>query len=79
MSRNRRNGAWGMSFVSTDSQAQETHSWLTPLKLIKSLGDFDLDPCAYPGHRTANELICLPNDGLKMDWFGRVWLNPPYG
>mgnify|MGYP001439554059 CR=1 FL=1 len=68
-----------MIFTSTDSNKQETHVWLTPLSLIRELGDFDLDPCAYPSHRTAKKLICLPNDGLIQEWKGRVWLNPPYG
>lgn len=68
-----------MSFNSTDSPKAETHTWLTPISLIRELGQFDLDPCGYPGHATAERLICLPNDGLKQSWHGRVWLNPPYG
>ena len=76
-----------MSFVATDPQSHqgESNTWLTPLSLVRSLGEFDLDPCAYPGHATAKNLICLPDDGLKIPWHGfspgrpRVWLNPPYG
>lgn len=71
-----------MSFVSTDPQNHEgkTNTWLTPLWLIKELGEFDLDPCGFENHKTANELFLLPDkDGLKLQWFGRVWLNPPYG
>lgn len=68
-----------MSFVSTDSQAAESHTWLTPLTLVKSLGEFDLDPCGFPGHPTAKKLVTLPEDGLAVTWVGRVWLNPPYG
>ena len=67
------------AFTSTDSSKAETTTWLTPLPLINSLGIFDLDPCAFNGHSTAKKLICLPDDGLKSEWFGRVWLNPPYG
>lgn len=66
-------------FLATDSQLAESTTWLTPLSLVQSLGQFDLDPCGYPGHQTAKKLICLPDDGLKSDWVGRVWLNPPYG
>lgn len=55
--------------------------WLTPPEIIEALGDFDFDPCAYPNqiNKTAVKMICLPEDGLSVDWHGRVWLNPPYG
>ena len=51
---------------------------LTPLSLIYKLGSFDLDPCGLSFHKTAKHIYQLPVDGLKEDWFGRVWLNPPY-
>ncbi len=59
-----------------------THVWLTPPQIIKSLGVFDLDPCAAPEPRpwdTALRHITLPEDGLKTEWFGRIWCNPPFG
>lgn len=70
-----------MTFISTDpvSHKGQTNSWLTPLWLINELGEFDLDPCGFKHHKTANKIIQLPEDGLKIDWVGRVWLNPPYG
>lgn len=55
--------------------------WLTPVELIESLGTFDLDPCS-PINRpwpTANIHYTKQDDGLKQNWNGRVWLNPPYG
>lgn len=61
------------------SARAQTTTWLTPLEHVRDLGEFDLDPCAAPGHQTARRLICLPEDGLAADWEGRVWLNPPYG
>lgn len=51
---------------------------LTPLALLSRLGTFDFDPCAFPGHQTAKNLVCWPEDGLQKNWEGRVWLNPPY-
>lgn len=51
---------------------------LTPLSLLNRMGPFDLDPCAFPDHATATNLICWPEDGLQAPWNGRVWLNPPY-
>lgn len=67
-----------MSFVSTDpvSHKGKTDVWLTPLSLIERIGDFDYDPCPYPGHQTAKKLEIA--DGLKSKWHGKVWLNPPY-
>jgi hypothetical protein len=61
---------------------ETTDVGLTPPSLIKSLGEFDLDPCCpnYLPWRTAKDFYSLDNsqDGLKLDWNGRVWLNPPY-
>lgn len=67
-----------MSFFSTDPQSHKgkTDTWLTPLWLFEYLGDFDLDPCPFHGHRTAKTL--LVGDGLKEKWTGKIWLNPPY-
>lgn len=60
---------------------QVKEEWLTPPELVRALGPFDLDPCA-PASRpwdTASRHVSLPQDGLAIDWQGRVWLNPPYG
>lgn len=57
------------------------HEWLTPPKLLKALGPFDLDPCS-PIDRpwdTAAKHYTFNDDGLSQPWNGRVWLNPPYG
>lgn len=58
-----------------------TNEWLTPPELLKSLGEFDLDPCA-PVNRpwdTALKHYTINDDGLLCAWHGRVWMNPPYG
>ena len=55
--------------------------WLTPPKIIRALGPFDLDPCS-PIKRpwpTARQHYTLEDNGLLKPWHGRVWLNPPYG
>ena len=69
------------SFYATDpvSHKGKTNSWLTPLNIVHSLGEFDLDPCGFEFHKTAKNIIQLPLDGLEEKWEGRVWLNPPYG
>jgi len=55
--------------------------WLTPPEIVKSLGIFDLDPCAAVDQpwQTAKRHFTIVDDGLKQTWFGRVWMNPPYG
>lgn len=69
----------GFAALDNSNHQGETDTWLTPLKLVRSLGEFDLDPCGFPGHLTAKRSIILPDNGLAHDWNGRVWLNPPYG
>lgn len=55
--------------------------WYTPPEIISSLGSFDLDPCspANPPYKIANKIYTKEDNGLVLPWFGRVWLNPPYG
>lgn len=55
--------------------------WLTPPFILESLGEFDLDPCAPVKRpwKTAKDHYTIDDDGLFLSWFGRVWLNPPYG
>jgi len=66
-----------------NSNTENEEQWLTPPELIKSLGEFDLDPCSpEPEIRpwdTAAGHFSKSDDGLKTPWFGRVWCNPPYG
>jgi hypothetical protein len=69
----------GFNSCDPPSQKGKTNSWLTPLSLVNSLGEFDLDPCGFKYHKTANNIYQLPQDGLLLPWSGRVWLNPPYG
>lgn len=54
--------------------------WYTPPQMVKSLGEFDLDPCAARDGEInhAKENWRPPVNGLMRDWFGRVWLNPPF-
>jgi hypothetical protein len=55
--------------------------WLTPPVIIKTLGPFDLDPCA-PIKRpwpTAKKHYTIEDNGLIKPWEGLVFCNPPYG
>jgi hypothetical protein len=65
---------------SHQSASGGSDEWLTPPHLLETLGPFDLDPCA-PINRpwpTAARHFTIADDGLRQDWHGRVWLNPPY-
>jgi phage N-6-adenine-methyltransferase len=64
-----------------ETTVSATDVWLTPPAIIKALGEFDLDPCASLDRPwdTAGHHYTIEDDGLKQEWFGRVWCNPPYG
>jgi hypothetical protein len=55
--------------------------WLTPPDLVQKLGEFDLDPCSpiNPPFLHAKNNFTANENGLTQKWFGRVYLNPPYG
>jgi len=61
---------------------KENDEWYTPPEIIRSLGEFDLDPCtsieAYNINHSAKNYYTVEDNGLSKDWFGRVWINPPY-
>lgn len=71
-----------MSGFTHEAPVSESHDWYTPPWVFEMLGlTFDLDPC-HPRERLpwvpVYETYSLPDDGLALPWFGKVWLNPPY-
>ena len=68
---------------------KRTHSkhksveWYTPAWIFDELGiEFDLDPSSPHDMETsvpAATKYTIFDDGLKKPWFGKVWMNPPYG
>jgi phage N-6-adenine-methyltransferase len=61
------------------------NEWHTPAKYIElargMLGNIDLDPASSEAAQRvvmANNFLTLADDGLKFEWNGKVWLNPPY-
>ena len=66
-----------ISFERTDNK----EDWITPKNILDELGHFDLDPCSshYNKNKYADNEFFIEDDGLKKEWFGRVWCNPPYG
>ena len=70
-----------MSLSSHQSAKMKNDEWLTPPEILAALGAFDLDPCA-PVVRpwdTAATHYTKQDDGLSKEFFGRVWMNPPFG
>jgi hypothetical protein len=67
--------------VTFEKAKNTTVEWLTPPELVKMLGEFDLDPCTpiNPPFTHAKYNFSILDDGLEKDWFGRVYMNPPYG
>lgn len=61
------------------------NEWYTPPVFIEAarevMGDIDLDPASSEvADRTvkATTFYSKDDNGLKLPWYGRVWLNPPY-
>jgi hypothetical protein len=54
----------------------------TPKYIFDALGViFELDVCAPIGgplHTPAIDYYDIDSDGLKADWYGKVWMNPPF-
>jgi hypothetical protein len=54
----------------------------TPTWLFEALGvEFDLDVACPPGgppHTPAKAYYTQETDGLTSEWFGNVWMNPPF-
>lgn len=76
------------NFYSHAGTSSAHHGWHSPPEVMKPLyqvfGRFDLDPCSPVSNpRTApvktRACFAMNYDGLALDWFGIVYLNPPYG
>ena len=62
--------------------SSETDLHATPLdfflKQNKKHG-FDIDVCAIAENAKCDKFFTPEQDGLKQEWTGNVWYNPPYG
>jgi len=59
-----------------------SNSWETPQGLFDKLNEefhFELDVCATSEHAKCKKYYSPEEDGLKQEWKGICWMNPPYG
>jgi phage N-6-adenine-methyltransferase len=61
------------------------NEWYTPPKYIelvrRVLGEIDLDPASSEAAQqivNASQYFTAAENGLRREWRGRIWLNPPY-
>lgn len=62
--------------------SSKTDQWETPKDFfdgLDALFHFTLDACALPENAKCEKYFTPEMDGLKQEWGGVVWCNPPYG
>lgn len=63
----------------------ESSEWTTPQliidKTIQLLGEIDLDPCSNPDFPNvpAKNHFRKEDDAFSKEWYGKIYMNPPYG
>lgn len=66
--------------------SSQSNEWYTPPYIIEAaiavMDEIDLDPASNPIAQKwikAKTYFTKTDNGFEKNWFGRVWLNPPYG
>ncbi len=64
----------------------DSNEWYTPPEIVSSVlevfGEIDLDPCSNSHvnpNIPAKRHFTKDDDGLSKSWWGKVYMNPPYG
>lgn len=72
-----------MADFTHEKYQNQTDEWATPRTLTRPLADavggFDLDPASGAEDEPhADVQFTAEDDGLRQDWFGKVFCNPPF-
>lgn len=66
--------------------SSETAEWYTPPYITNAarqlMDGIELDPASCEAANQwikAKRIYTIEDNGLALDWFGTIWLNPPYG
>ena len=62
--------------------SSKTDLWETPQDLFDkydAIDHFETDACALPENAKCKRFFTPEMDGLKQEWTGVCWCNPPYG
>jgi phage N-6-adenine-methyltransferase len=62
--------------------SSKTDKWETPQWLFdkyNAIYNFGTDVCALPSNAKCSYFYTEEQDGLKQEWQGVCWMNPPYG
>lgn len=80
--------AWKEAFAGAKAHVSNNsgeNEWYTPPQYIEAarevMGSIDLDPasCAKANETVqAEAYFTVQENGLQQEWYGNVWLNPPY-
>lgn len=62
--------------------SSKTDMWATPQDFFDALNEefsFTTDVCAVPENAKCTHFFSPEDNGLKQEWTGVCWCNPPYG
>ena len=72
-----------MNKINAGLLSSNTDKWATPQKFFDDCnakyGPFDIDVCADAENAKCSVYFDKEVDGLKQEWVGKCWMNPPYG
>lgn len=71
-----------MTAMTSGMMSSTTDEWPTPRYVFDKLDaefSFELDVCATDDNHKCARYFTKEIDGLKQEWKGVCWMNPPYG